>query len=164
MYRLFTAQLPPGDTRREREQSAVRGLLVEAFGPGAQLGHTPEGAPYIIGVGDVHISISHCADMAVLVVSDRPIGVDVETLRPQLRKVASRFLSPEEALRNPDLPTLMALWTIKEAVYKAALTPGLPLTSITTNPAMTEATAGQMRFGLDVTVEPDRALTVAYFL
>lgn len=164
--RLYLCTIPDGArSRRDCEQAAVRELIAEAFGPDTLLGHTPEGAPFIVGQPDTKISISHSGTVCLLAVGHSPyinIGVDIESLRPQLLKVAPRFLSVDEKRRAdaaPDedslLQLLLKLWTAKEAVYKAALTPGLPLTEITVSPTFTTATARGTEFSLTCRTRPD---------
>lgn len=111
-------------TRREAERAAVARLLEAAFPEGCVLRHTPEGAPVVDGA---HISISHSRTHAALAVcADAPVGVDVETARAQLARVAPRVLSADElAAYGGDADGLLRAWTLKEALYKAALTPGV---------------------------------------
>lgn len=118
---------------RTAERRAVEALVHDALGCG--LGHYPDGAPYAEGREDVVISVSHGAGHAVVAVGLDPnirIGVDIEgtdRLR-QLERVRSRFEGPD------DVPSLglLRLWTAKEAVYKAARQPGLPLAAIAVSP------------------------------
>ena len=39
------------------------------------------GKPFIIGHPDIHFNISHCREGVICVVSDRPVGVDIESIR-----------------------------------------------------------------------------------
>ena len=103
---------------REAERAAVASLLNDALGPGATLTHRPDGSP-AINIPGLEISISHCRTCAAMVLADRPVGVDVETDRAQLARVAPRVLSPDELDRYRHC--LVKAWTLKEA----ALTPGL---------------------------------------
>ena len=107
---------------REAERVAVAELVREALGEGVSTGHRPDGSP-TVDVPGVVISVSHCATCAAIALSDRPIGIDVETERSQLARVAARVLSPAELACYGE--RLQAAWTLKEALYKAALTPGL---------------------------------------
>lgn len=118
-------------TRRQAEKAAVDSLLQQAFGTGTQLAHTPAGSPYIPG-SHTHISISHGAGMALLAVSPSgPIGIDIECWREQLLRVTHKYLThTEQTAFGTDPALLLRAWTSKEAVYKAASTPGLPLTDI----------------------------------
>ncbi|MDE6121375.1 MAG: 4'-phosphopantetheinyl transferase superfamily protein [Muribaculaceae bacterium] len=125
---IFTGQVSDsaGLTRATRERSTVAALMKEAFGSEIEILHMPDGAPF----ADVQasISISHCLSMAALAVAPahcRP-GVDIETLRPQLQRVASRVFSTTELKHyGKDLRSLTEAWTLKEAAYKAAGIPGL---------------------------------------
>lgn len=116
---------------REVEQAASMCLARELAGPDAQIMHFADGAPYISGF-DGCISVSHGAGYCVLAATrSGTVGVDVERWREQLRRVACKFLSDDEIAVwcNGDRALLRA-WTIKEAVYKAARTPGLALKEI----------------------------------
>ncbi|MDE6498343.1 MAG: 4'-phosphopantetheinyl transferase superfamily protein [Muribaculaceae bacterium] len=116
--------LPQEGTRREAERAAVAALLEHVL-PGAEMIHTAEGAPVIDG--GPYISISHSRTHAALAVcAGAPVGIDIETQRAQLARVAPRVLSEAELDiygRSPE--GLLQAWTLKEALYKAALTPGL---------------------------------------
>ncbi|MCC8175193.1 MAG: 4'-phosphopantetheinyl transferase superfamily protein [Bacteroidales bacterium] len=118
-------------SRRSRE-IALRDILVaEAFGPEAKLVHDEHGAPSIAGFNG-HISITHSRDSVALAISpSQRIGIDIEHPRDtQLQRVKERFVSPKD---SPIL-SLLHLWTAKEAVYKAAASPGLSLTDIVVTP------------------------------
>ena len=124
-----------------------------------------------MGLQDIKISISHCKNFCIAAISKtgRPIGVDIENPRAQLIRVKDRFLTDSEQKKleliinkragnsgntqrsKPTLPDiylgeLLRYWTIKEAVYKAALTPGLGLKEIETDSY--GATARGERYGL----------------
>jgi len=118
--RIFIKKL---DRRgREAERLAVADLVRNAIGEGVETGHRPDGSP-TISVPGIEISVSHCATCAAIALSDRHIGIDVETDRSQLVRVAPRVLSPAELEYYNN--NLVGAWTMKEALYKAALTPGL---------------------------------------
>ena len=125
--RLFSTAIDTNtDQRRKAEIQAVRRLADEAFGKDAIICHDSNGAPFIDNK-DCHISISHSRDTACLALSfDRPVGVDIEQPREQLSRVAHRVLSDAEmSVYGSSLRLLLRAWTLKEALYKAALTPGL---------------------------------------
>ena len=117
---------PLASPGREAERAAVAALVAEVFGDGIILRHRADGSPYV-AIDGVHISVSHCRTCAVLAVADRPVGVDVETDRPQLIRVAPRVMSPGEMECYSG--RLVEAWTLKEALYKAALTPGVDFRS-----------------------------------
>ena len=123
--RLFGCMLPEAPARREAEVQAVAQLLAAALPVGYRLTHTPDGAPLL--QGGPHISVSHSRTHAVVALcADAPVGVDIETPRAQLARVAPRILSEQELAAYGATPEgLLQAWTLKEALYKAALTPGL---------------------------------------
>ncbi len=122
--RVYLCPLPAPAPRREAEKAAVAALLARAL-PGAVLRHTADGAPVVDG--GPFISVSHSRTHAALAVCPHaPVGIDVETPRAQLARVAPRVLSePEMAVYGASPEGLLQAWTLKEALYKAALTPGL---------------------------------------
>lgn len=111
-------------SHRELEKQAIREIIAEVCGPECMLCHDAQGAPYLCNDDKpmaVHISISHSAKIACVAFnSTTRIGVDIENIRPQLRRVASRFLNAEElSFIKTDFDLLKA-WTVKEATFKAA--------------------------------------------
>ncbi len=68
----------------------------------------------------LHTSISHTRERIAVVLSDFPVGLDMEIISERTLKVASRFISENDALFiNPrDVKETTLLWTVKEAVYK----------------------------------------------
>ena len=91
------------------------------------------GKPYVKDLA-VEFNISHSGDMVVCAVDDKPIGIDIEQIRPIDLSVAKRICTDEELLylfgRRPteqdftytiDTETLtrfFELWTAKEAYGK----------------------------------------------
>lgn len=104
------------------------------------IGHFSNGAPYLYGELS-RISISHTDHF--MVVASLPktpeaslgqfcertaLGVDVEKWsRLQVINVRDKFLSMDEAVAIPadDVRSNIIAWTAKEALYKAAMTPGV---------------------------------------
>ena len=86
------------------------------------------GKPSLVDHDDIHFNISHSADLGLFAFSpDRPVGVDVENLRPvrRLLDVAQRFMSEDE-LRSlvdssPDErdAAFLRSWVVREARLKA---------------------------------------------
>ncbi len=112
--------------KRDAEIRAVAMLIRKAFGEKETLSHLPSGAPYIAGSGK-QISITHGAGYALLAINDsRPIGIDIESPRPTLKRISGRFLgSSELQTYNASSSTLLDAWTAKEAIFKALGIPGL---------------------------------------
>lgn len=161
-YRLYHTKIGQGDRhgRRIREREAVMRLVHRVFGPDAVLTHAPDGAPEIAGLEGEWFSISHSADSCILAVTrEGRVGVDTETARAQLVRVASRFLAPCEAV-SLDVGYLLRMWTAKEAVYKAARIAGLGLDEIIVSDGYAQARG--MRFRVDYPLlTPARVTAVA---
>lgn len=142
---------------RNKERENTLALVRHVFGENAVYSHRNDGSPVIENVWtDKSISVSHGAGKVLLAVSSAPaIGVDIEAPRRQLLRTASKFMEKEWN----SLSDLLRAWTIKEAVYKAALTPGLPLVEI---PAETgEIAVAGFKFNVRVFEDADHTIAVA---
>lgn len=80
------------------------------------------GKPLIVGHPDIHFNLSHCRDAAICVVSDHPVGVDIESIHRYSESLARYVMSDTEMeeILHADYPALafIRLWTRKEAVVK----------------------------------------------
>ncbi|MBQ8127857.1 MAG: 4'-phosphopantetheinyl transferase superfamily protein [Prevotella sp.] len=117
--------------RREglRRQSAGAWLLLrracrEVWG----LDDVPEisqgehGKPYFADYPNLHFNLSHCNKGAACAVSDRPVGIDIETLQAPHEQLSRHVLSAAEydammASERPDV-SFTRLWTMKESLSK----------------------------------------------
>lgn len=172
-FKLFGTEIPAGMPRGEAETIAKKKLITSIFGIDASLSHNQSGAPFIANLPDLKISISHSRSYCLLAISDNvnPIGVDIENHRPQLLRITEKFLTKKESSQLSGLPSdelltkLTGLWTAKEAVYKAALTPGLGLREIEIDTENFSATARGITFRLCCpAAPPDSCITVALML
>lgn len=107
-----------GDPAQRAQALCAYGLLRLALRRYAGLGTlsaialTERGKPYFPDLPDLHFSLSHTEGAALVGISDRPVGVDIEKKRPLGRRVKERLgagLSEEAALRR---------WTALEAQAK----------------------------------------------
>lgn len=158
----------PDRTRTEREHAAVRAIIARFFGVDARIGHSDTGAPYLVGREDISLTVSHSRDYAAVAFSsERTIGVDIEQWREQLLRVAPRVLSESEmAVYGVSSDLLLRAWTMKEALYKAALTPGLDFRrdiTLPSHPASTAATVAGRPYTIiaTLTIAPDTLTLVA---
>lgn len=159
-YSIVAAHLHA--SRREAEIEAVRRVVEMAFGPQAALHHTPAGVPFIPDLVGLSFSITHSKDVCILALTDEgSIGIDTELARPQLERVKSRFINDCDDIL-PGLEGLLQAWTVKEAVYKAALIPGLALNEIIILPGRRRAEARGQEFRIEYpTLTPHRVTAVA---
>lgn len=107
-----------------------------------EVDHFPSGAPFLEG-SDERISISHTKGLLVVATLPRTpeitlntfnprsaMGIDAERAdREQVLKLRERFLNKEELamIDAESVEANITAWTVKEALYKAALTPGLDI-------------------------------------
>ena len=82
----------------------------------------PHGKPFIIGHPEIHFSLSHCREVVACAVSDRPVGIDVESVRRYKEDVVRYAMNEQEQQQiadaeRPDV-AFIRLWTMKEARLK----------------------------------------------
>lgn len=80
------------------------------------------GKPAIVGHPEICFNMSHCREAALCVLSDRPVGVDVESIRRYSESLARYTMNDREMqlilkARRPEVE-FTRLWTLKEAVVK----------------------------------------------
>jgi len=84
--------------------------------------YTPEGKPYLANHPDIHFNFSHSGNVALCVLSNRPVGADVEVPRKITPSLISYTMNDsEQAQINASAdPTMQFLyfWTRKEALLK----------------------------------------------
>lgn len=115
---------------RKKQWLAVRALVQLITPNSPMICYDEHGKPFFSN-GDVHLSISHSGQFVAVILSRTiPAGIDIEVPRDKILRVASRFLSPSEALdpQEPEyLNKLTIHWCAKEAMYKMTGIPGLDL-------------------------------------
>ena len=78
--------------------------------------------PSIVGHPEIHFNLSHCKEAAACVVSDQPVGIDVESIREYKEGLAHYAMNDEEVrqIEASDNPAaaFIRLWTMKEATLK----------------------------------------------
>ena len=108
---------------RQREWLAVRALLQQTPYKGSVLCYSDSGKPCFAD-GCRFLSISHTDEYVVVVVSNTPVGIDVETKNRNAYAVMKSFLQPREIeyVMACDIPAdeALLLWSAKEAAFKLA--------------------------------------------
>ncbi len=102
----------------------------------------------------LYCSLSHTAHYAVAVVAEEAVGVDIESYRPKIERIAQKFTHPKEIDFLPQtdkrIEMLTRLWTAKEAIYKAVQKPGLSLSNqIQIAPFSLASTSGNAEVFID---------------
>lgn len=117
---------------RKREFLSVRILLEKMMDKKTEIHYNSHGKPEIKEPA-MHISISHSADLAVVLVSEKNAGVDVENIHRNTEKIAKRFLSDVEMyeIQQSDQPNLQRIiyWCAKEAAFKFSVLPEIDFKS-----------------------------------
>lgn len=80
------------------------------------------GKPMLVGHPEIHFNLSHCREAVACAVSDRPVGIDVESVHRYKESLVNYTMSKREqqAILGADDPALAftRLWTMKEARLK----------------------------------------------
>ena len=97
-----------------REEYGITELPIFEYGE--------HGKPSILGHPEIHFNLSHCREAAVCIINDRPVGVDVESVRPLKDSLAEYTMNDAELdeirlAANPSLQ-FTRFWTMKEALLK----------------------------------------------
>ena len=98
---------------------AIRQLTEEQGATYQGLRKDEFGKPFLIG-SSWHISLSHTSGWAAAILHKaRPVGIDIEPIREQFRRVVPRVLSADEITHAASDPHRLAIyWCAKEALYK----------------------------------------------
>ena len=91
--RLLRRLAPPGAAPRQPESLYAWALLGLALG-GKDLpavAREPSGKPYFPDAPELCFSLSHTQGAVLLALSDRPVGADVELVRPAPPRLSRRF-------------------------------------------------------------------------
>lgn len=107
---------------RQLEWLAVRVLLYTVLKEEKDIQYRTDGKPYLAD-GSMSVSISHTKGYAA-VITDKPgkeIGIDIEQYGERVRKVASKFMRPDEiagTYHGTDTWGLLLHWSAKETLFK----------------------------------------------
>jgi len=110
--------------KRRKEFLATRILLHNLIPENTPIIYRDEfGKPSLIN-SDLNISITHSADLAAIILSEKNIGIDVEQLQRNIDKVVTRFASTAEiefieSSKDPQFVKIL-LWAAKEAIFKCS--------------------------------------------
>ena len=104
-------------------QLLKRGLSeVYGFKENPQFEYNEHGKPSIVGHPEIYFNLSHCKEAAICVVSDQPVGVDVESVR-SFNDSLVHYTMNEDEIREIESAedravAFIRLWTKKEAALK----------------------------------------------
>jgi 4'-phosphopantetheinyl transferase len=98
---------------------SVRKLLQEAGYSDFDLFYDASGKPNL--VDENHISISHSHEFATLIISNKPVGIDLEIQKEKILKIAPKFMDSchlENLSHEDQIKKATVVWGIKEAIFK----------------------------------------------
>ena len=119
------SQLRLNGMKSEMHQRAflsVRKLLALAGYSDFDLEYDEFGKPHLID--EKHISITHSHHFSAIIISNEPVGIDIEMQRDIILKIAPKFVNDEELERlqktdlNDYIKKLTVKWGAKEAIFK----------------------------------------------
>ena len=127
---LYLKTFPPTKTKSERKpwaEAFVQQILQTETGTvhPVRIERTAQGKPYLPDYPGLFFNYSDSGDMAVVATDSRPVGVDIEKIRPRsIQGILERFFLPDE-IRQVDASTeeerlirFFRLWTAKESLLK----------------------------------------------
>ena len=87
-----------------------------------EFGYAEGGKPYIKGHETIHFNLSHCRSAVACAIDNKPIGIDIEAVRPFKESLARHVLSQSEyekvATSSDPAYEFTRLWTMKESLLK----------------------------------------------
>ena len=84
--------------------------------------YSEHGKPSIAGHPEIFFNLSHCREAVACVVSNRPVGIDIESVRSFKESLVRYTMNDEEVEQIMNAPrpevAFIRLWTMKEARLK----------------------------------------------
>ncbi len=106
---------------------SIRYLLSEFGYTDYDLFYDDNGKPHLRD--GKYISITHSFNFSAVVVSENPIGIDIEKQREKIGRIAHKFMDYEFDYLNIEdenyVRNFTIVWCVKESLYKLFATPGL---------------------------------------
>lgn len=109
---LFPNQLP---NRRDIERFATL-LLLKEMQIENQLEYNEWGKPVL--KDGRFLSISHDKNFVGIVIHDKEIGLDIQTVEDRIHRIAQKFCNEAELSQFQTTKELTAIWCTKEAIFK----------------------------------------------
>ena len=140
--RIDRLRRPEDRVRSLAAECLVHELLNKHYGITAQLHCKENGQPYLADQ-PLQISLAHCDQMVACAISEMPVGIDIERIRPMDLRICRHVCVPEEweylqagQLEHCNDPAVLRrffeIWTAKEAYFKKCGTGITDLKSINT--------------------------------
>jgi len=97
---------------------SVRHLLKVANYSDFDVFYTSDGKPHL--KNGQEISITHSHNFSAIIISSTPVGIDIEKNREKIKRIASKFIGPEnDFLTEVNMvQQLTIIWGAKESLFK----------------------------------------------
>ncbi len=106
---------------------SVRHLLREFGYTDQDIFYDDRGKPHL--KDGKHISITQSFTFSGIIVSEHPVGIDIEMQRPKIAIIAKKFIDYEwdylDSENEDYIRQLTIIWAVKESLYKLFATPGM---------------------------------------
>lgn len=104
---------------------SVRQLMKVAGYEAESLFYDEYGKPHL--KNGKHISITHSFEFSAIIISDAPVGIDIEKQREKITIIADKFVDYEFSYLNEKelVRKLTVIWCAKESLYKVFAAPGM---------------------------------------
>ncbi|MGN0968993.1 MAG: 4'-phosphopantetheinyl transferase family protein [Oscillospiraceae bacterium] len=116
MLRVFVGE---GDARELLARAVRQTWGLDAL---PEIARLPGGKPVFPNYPDLHFNLSHSGTLALCALSDRPVGADLEVIRPRSAKLPAYVYKGAEYDRflalGGDWNAFYTLWTEKESILK----------------------------------------------
>jgi 4'-phosphopantetheinyl transferase len=113
-----------GGTNWESSLTFLQHVLQIAYKiePFPSISHTNLGKPFFSELPQLHFSLSHSENRIVCALDDRPVGLDIELIKPRQKELPNYALTQDEyghfLTLGGDWSAFYTLWTKKEAWCK----------------------------------------------
>lgn len=105
-------------TKDKGSAALKRAAIADYFGEG-EIGVLDSGKPVIVKPEGYHISVSHSGEIVGVVISNVPIGLDIEEVKDiDYSRIKEKFLSEKESEEASSLSSFFNVWVRKEAESK----------------------------------------------
>lgn len=114
----YSTRIAVGEKKRDIEQSEVR-LKLNELGYFNKIQYKENGQPYLLGLDNTYLSISHSNGVIAIYIASQAVGIDVEHLRKSMFDGRNYFVNEIEENELELTPEcLQLIWGAKEAFYK----------------------------------------------
>lgn len=115
---IHTQKINLFKSEERKKQYLTNRILVKQVIGNFELLKGRNNKPYI-DLENTEISFSHNKNYTILMVSDKPCGVDIQAPTPKVLRVKTKFINSDDfCFKSNDIDILSKVWSCKEAAFK----------------------------------------------